>query len=368
MIVAHTTNEELDFRSLTVLGLSSKPNSTSPIGKFGTGLKNAICVLLRSKIDFELWIGTTMYKFHVDRTIFRDQTTEIVYARKKSGSVFSKNRIQMPFTLNYARNWRPWMAYREIYANTVDEKGVTQVFENYDDLEFKNGTTVIVVNCDHTDPAQEYLICATTKAVFLDNTTTAELDVTLGEPSKILYNKGMRVFLSQKPTRNTYSINTNLYLTEERVFPGTEYYLSQLAKQIAKSDDEDLIRSALSADKEFLEHELEFNASMERSSTFRRIASEQEVRNSSAILSVSAAGSILSYLAPAPWSCDHNAVFDANGNLILMLTGKLDGSDAGRSLMINIAKHFGLAAENTPALEFNADPTMFSIDEIDIPF
>jgi hypothetical protein len=36
----------LDLRALTTFGMSSKPNSTSPIGIFGTGLKYAVAVMV----------------------------------------------------------------------------------------------------------------------------------------------------------------------------------------------------------------------------------------------------------------------------------------------------------------------------------
>ena len=37
--IVHRTPGLLDPQAITVMGLSAKPNSTSPIGQFGTGLK-----------------------------------------------------------------------------------------------------------------------------------------------------------------------------------------------------------------------------------------------------------------------------------------------------------------------------------------
>ena len=65
----------IDIRAFTVMGLSSKPNSDSPIGKFGTGLKMAIAVLVRNGIPVTLWIGRTKYTFRKKRIKFRGEET-----------------------------------------------------------------------------------------------------------------------------------------------------------------------------------------------------------------------------------------------------------------------------------------------------
>ena len=52
--VVHVTKGKLDLRSLSTFGLNAKPNTTNPIGYFGTGMKYAIAVLLRKHVSIEM--------------------------------------------------------------------------------------------------------------------------------------------------------------------------------------------------------------------------------------------------------------------------------------------------------------------------
>ena len=103
------TPTEFDRRSLTVFGLSVKPNKG--VGLFGTGLKHAIAVIMRE--GHEVVIGDSPVTRHPSE--FRGEQVE---------DLAWKGEV-LPFNTNLGRTWELWMAYREILANTLDEGGHT---------------------------------------------------------------------------------------------------------------------------------------------------------------------------------------------------------------------------------------------------
>ena len=131
----------IDPRLITVLGVNVK-EGTSPIGFFGTGLKYAISVLLRNQCSIHIYAGQDAYAFST-----REETI-----RGKTFSVVHMNDQPLGFTTELGKNWKPWMALRELYSNAKDEGGDWRL----GDLSPKDlpGNTVIVV--DGTDALDAY--------------------------------------------------------------------------------------------------------------------------------------------------------------------------------------------------------------------
>jgi hypothetical protein len=57
MYAIYSNPGALDLRALTIMGMNAKPNTDSPIGYFGTGLKYAVAIALRHGLTLTIWDG-----------------------------------------------------------------------------------------------------------------------------------------------------------------------------------------------------------------------------------------------------------------------------------------------------------------------
>lgn len=127
-VVFHT-NTEFDQRAWTVMGMTAKPDSDSPIGFFGSGLKISIAILLRSGHEVEIFSNGKHYVFGLAETDFRGKKFEQVTC----------NGEPLPYTTEYGKNWEIEGAYRELVSNTMDEGGIHFAGEPMDE-----GTSIVV--------------------------------------------------------------------------------------------------------------------------------------------------------------------------------------------------------------------------------
>ena len=128
-VVVFETPTLLDVRALTIMGAHAKPNSTNPIGYFGTGLKYAIAVLVRMGCEPVIWIGRDRFSFSRLQSKFRGSEIETVRMRVLRVGRTRAQHYELPFTTRYGAKWEPWMAFRELESNTRDERGTTSVVE-----------------------------------------------------------------------------------------------------------------------------------------------------------------------------------------------------------------------------------------------
>lgn len=120
-IVIENEGEPSDIRLLTTMGATSARGNRSSIGQFGTGLPNAIAMLLREGIDFFLFPGTTKYSFdYTSESVptLSGGTTSIRNVRIIKGNGTPKD---LGFTIDLGYNWNDlFMAFREIITNAAD--------------------------------------------------------------------------------------------------------------------------------------------------------------------------------------------------------------------------------------------------------
>lgn len=120
----HFCNDgHLSLIDLTTMGDSCKREDSNKIGKFDSGLKYALVILLRHKLDVKIVTNGITYTF--DSFVQRDDKTgktkevlEII--QDTDGEI---ERIPTAFALNMGHEWKFWMAIRELYSNCLDENG-----------------------------------------------------------------------------------------------------------------------------------------------------------------------------------------------------------------------------------------------------
>lgn len=256
----------IDIRAFTVFGMSSKPNSDSPIGKFGTGLKMAIAVLVRSDIPISLWIGRTRYSFKGKKISFRDaEHQQIVMTKQVHGvrKILSKTQELLPFTTELGKYWSLWQAFRELESNTRDERGETLLLDaapaKVEPVDQGQATHIIVSGEKFV---QEYL--DREKTFLPDGLTaregTAILQVLL-RPSQHVYWRGIRVWDLPKetPSEVTYNFLNDIELTEDRTAKDPymlEYYIKN---HIIASEDEELVAKVVQAKEGSYEAQLDYD-------------------------------------------------------------------------------------------------------------
>lgn len=250
------TPGQLDLTAITTFGVNAKPNTTSPIGYFGTGLKYAIAVLLRANIKVELYRGKRRYSFRVVPDEFRDKKFNFIEMVEESK--FLKPAQRLPFTTELGKNWELWQAFRELYSNTLDEDlGTATLLDVEQRIEFEENTTVILVYGD--DFAEQYRL---RDRNFLPGGIRQKSDNNVQyfmKPSKHVYYRGLRVIDLQHESLVTWNVLTGIDLTEDRTAKYPWQVQEVIKNYVAQSKDEDLIRTVISAPEKTYEKGFDFN-------------------------------------------------------------------------------------------------------------
>lgn len=261
----------LDIMAVKTMGVSVK--EAGAIGYFGTGLKFAIAVLLRTKHSVSIFIDGEEHRF----------TTKPVMIRERSFNIVYMNDEALAFTDELGKNWLTWMAFRELASNAMDEGGSYRFIEDDSDFEKPNGKTVIAIKGD--DIEQSYNcrddIFFNKKGAHI----TALADVVQKESLSIFY-KGVNVATTQKPCIMTYNLKQGIELTEDRT-ANSEYALRrEVARFILKEANEDEIYYCLKAHQSTFESDIDFNIWVTPSNAFinvcKRIVDNKETLSMSA--------------------------------------------------------------------------------------
>lgn len=288
------TATEIPIEGFTKFGLHAKPNSTNPIGHFGTGLKMAIAVIIRNGGKIRLVIRGTEYVFYVKEGHFRGTTFNSIHMKRRRdifGIPTGWAYFTLPFTTELGKNWSLWQAYRELESNTRDENGFSGLAVDFGKVEFEDwkeiGDTIGQQHLQELQNTGTYFevicpgfneIAANAGEVFLDhsiaaisNTLYSDDFVTIYDaPSKYLYYRGVRVYDLQYPARFTYDFaQGRVELSEDRSASNIWYLLYKLAETIQhKIGDPDLIERFLSPNKDgskfFEGHTLSYQAETDR--------------------------------------------------------------------------------------------------------
>ncbi len=236
----------IDLRGITTFGLCVKPETMNPIGYFGTGLKYALAVLLREGLKVTLQRGTTKGKFGVKMRKVRGFDVPIV----------QMNGTDLPFTTELGKNWKPWMAYRELAANAMDEPE-TRITDDPEVLRTA-GYTSFIVEGDKIDA-----IFDDHDQIFLRTEPRYKFDsVELHDGPDVgqwIYYRGIRVYELPRGAMYNYNLLHEEKLTEDRTLTSVYRAYRAIAKAIVECDNAGLIRQMLEAHQNYFEGSIDYS-------------------------------------------------------------------------------------------------------------
>jgi hypothetical protein len=234
---------EIPLEAITTLGISAKPDPATAIGFFGTGLKYAIAIILRS--------GGQIKISRQGKSTLTFGTREIEVRGKPFSLITIRDDGDPPkdlgFTTELGKTWPIWHAYRELYANTLDEGGKI-ISDNMPPpyLFPRTAETIITVNCPQLDQVHQFRDKYILSDERLCIVRTNHLEILPGASSALFY-RGFRVNQLPAPSSYTYNLLTKCELTEDRLL-GSPYVLDYWAQDaIANSSNSGLIRQVILA-------------------------------------------------------------------------------------------------------------------------
>jgi hypothetical protein len=219
----------IPLEAITTVGVSVKEGD-NPIGFFGTGLKIAIAVCLRLGHEVTIYRGLEPY-------VFGTQKTEI---RGKDFDLVTMNGEPLGFTTHFGAQWEPWQAFRELYSNTLDEKG----WMHYTKTAPAADRTTIHVTGEALAEA------ARNKAkYFLDTQPLHVGSLASIHPGRNdgIYYRGIMVATLDKASAFTYNLTYQMTLTEDRTLKYQSSGNSNVAYTWSNCEDASLIRRFLAA-------------------------------------------------------------------------------------------------------------------------
>lgn len=243
-IVVFENPGEIDPLVIKTFGVSVKEGD-NPIGFFGTGLKYALAILLRTGHEVVIQAGERTLRIGKLETAIRNHPFNLI----------TMDGEPLGFTDAVGKTWEVWMAYRELYCNCKDEAGSVFVAEQMP--EPKAGVTRIIVVGDEFRTQHE------NRSVFiLVGEPFLKLDgceVYPGESRGVFY-RGMLVhrFPNAQLSRFTYNLTRSVDLTEDRTAKHPFFIPMYLAGDLLACEDEGFLRELLALPNSYYEHHFDF--------------------------------------------------------------------------------------------------------------
>ncbi len=225
----------IDPLVISTMGVNVKPGGNA-IGYFGTGLKYAIAVLLRTGHQVTVWRGEEELRFVCRQQAIRGKAFELIYM----------NEQPLGFTTELGKNWTVPMAFRELWSNMLDEHGraVSNVAEPQPET-----TTITVVGSEF------YNAYLARDMQFLSTKPLWENDILaihkpIGAQNGAMFYRGVKVMSLQAESRYVYNIKAAMQLTEDRTLMYLWNANNKVGEGISQCTDEELLRVILLDSKE----------------------------------------------------------------------------------------------------------------------
>lgn len=240
----------IDIDAALTLGVNAKLGD-SPIGQFGTGLKYAIAVLLRTNHTVTIHAGQTTHKFsQLTRT-----TRGTIY------NVVCMDEAPLGFTTDLGRHWQVWQAFRELYSNAMDENG--KVVERR--ISFTGDDTTIEVAGPEIAKVYDHR-----HRYFLNSSPLATHGNVEIHPGHSIFYRGILVL--QCPTAFAYNLASGVDLTEDRTIGNVWSVQWDIARAIQSQPNAKYLATIL-ANPSSLEHDFPWGS--EFSSTNQELLVER---------------------------------------------------------------------------------------------
>lgn len=250
----------IDPRAISTLGASVKEGE-HPIGQFGTGLKYAIAIILRAGGEIEIYRG-------LKRLVFSKVCVAI---RNREFDVVAVNGRELGFTTELGKHWAPWMAFREIYCNTIDEGGEHFEGDAAPSFYATEDATMVAVRL------AEFAECYRSRGRYFLSAPARyrHRDVSFheGQRDGVFY-RGVRVAddLNGRPFLFAPNVLKTMALTEDRTFASLWDAQRIVASGVLESDDEAFIEAFLTAPEDHSEAHIDLNWSTTPSAAFLKVA------------------------------------------------------------------------------------------------
>lgn len=247
-MIVFTNPGEIDIRSISTFGVSVKEGS-NPIGFFGTGLKYAIAVLLRTGHRVTVMSGDTVVNFGIAPQEVRGQAFDFV-----TMAIGAEQPTPIGFTTELGKQWELWMAYREIACNCKDESGDSQ-YEPYM-VDPKPGHTQIIVQGDEFEGifANAHRFILADEPLFRSGTLEVR-----NRPSGNFFYRGVRVYDLRVQALYTYNELSKIELTEDRTVKSSWDMMARIVAGILVSTDKQFLRNVVTAKDDTFEGKLDFH-------------------------------------------------------------------------------------------------------------
>ena len=221
----------LDIRAIKTFGLSSKEGQDK-IGRFGTGLKYATAVIARHGGSMVISTGDERYDIGSQSDSFRGRDL----------TQLTMNGDALPYTTDLGRDWEPWMAFRELYANALDEGGDVARFELEQDA--CGDETVISVDLSSFEAIffsmEEHFIGGDDKPIW----QSKDIEVHQGRSLFVFY-KGVAIMKLKEPAAFRYNLQGYVDLTEDRTAKYDWQVRAKIAGALASCDDDAICKGAV---------------------------------------------------------------------------------------------------------------------------
>jgi hypothetical protein len=246
-VIVFENTGEIDLRSISTFGVSVKEGA-NPIGFFGTGLKYAIAVLLRTGHAITIQAGQQIVTFKTEVQTIRGKDFDFV-----TMSTDGSPGLPIGFTTELGKTWDVWMAFRELACNCKDEGGTSR--HEFDAPEPESGKTRIVV----IGEAFEAAFAQSSLYLLEDEPLLCVDQVEIRDrPGRELFYRGVRVMQFQRPALYTYNCLTKLDLTEDRTVKHSFYPVHYITNAILRCEDEQVLRNIITAGESTFEASLDF--------------------------------------------------------------------------------------------------------------
>ena len=251
--VCFHTNGSINPLSWEIIGMSAK-QTDSAIGAFGSGMKFAIAILLRTGHSISVNSEGTTYEFGTVSKEFRGKTFEVVTCNGK----------ELGITTDMGAHWPLAGAYRELVSNCMDEGGI-----HFAGQAMPDGTSIVVTGKEFHALLEKH------NDLFVGDRESigGNESVRMYEGNGTIFYRGVKVGALMHAAFS-YEILDKIALTEDRTL-ATEYdVIHKIMIMLTSLEDEALIKRVLTVQKSKWENQDERDYEWTWSEAFSKVVKE----------------------------------------------------------------------------------------------